>query len=47
MEIDQAGNIHEVFEDVVSKTVIETAAELEIGGAHATIKAARKAASSR
>ena len=47
MEIDQAGNIHDVFEDDVSKTVIETAAELEIGGAHATIKAARKAASSR
>ena len=51
MEIDQAGNkkddTHDVFEDDVSKTVNETAVELEIGGAHATIKAARRAASSR
>ena len=51
MEIDQAGNkkddTHDVFEDDVSKTVNETAAELEIGGAHATIKAARRVASSR
>ena len=42
MEIDQAGNkkddTHDVFEDDVSKTVNETAVELEIGGAHATMK---------
>ena len=51
MEIDQAGNkkddTHDVFEDDVSKTVNETAAELEIGGAHATIKAARRVGLSR